>query len=145
MNFPRVAMAALAAWIVYLGVSYLVHGLLLTNVYRQHTAMRPAGDQMAILPIAFAFSLLGFFAFSYAYAKGYEGSGGTQEGLRFGVLVGILICTFSVVFEYMVWPVSGTLLVAWIVDYIVEFAIYGVIVGIVYKPHRPAARRTAGV
>jgi hypothetical protein len=145
MNFPRVALAAVAAWVVYLGISYVVHGLLLTDIYQQHTAMRPAAEQMAVLPIAFAFSLLGFFAFAYAYAKGYEGSNGPQEGLRFGVLVGILICTFSVVFEYMVWPMSGTLLVAWIVDYIVEFAIYGIIVGLVYKPQRTTSRRPAGV
>ena len=137
MNFPRVAMAALAAWVVYLGLSYLVHGLLLADIYAQHAGMRPPGEQQAILPFGLGFALVGFFAFSYAYAKGYEGSSGMQEGLRFGVLVGILICAFSTMFHYMAWPVSTSLFVAWLVDYIVEFAIYGVIVGTLYKPHRP--------
>ena len=137
MNFPRVAMAALAAWAVYLGLSYLVHGLLLADIYAQHADMRPPGEQQAILPFGLGFALVGFFAFSYAYAKGYEGSSGMQEGLRFGVLVGILICAFSTTFQYMAWPVSTSLFVAWLVDYIVEFAIYGVIVGTIYRPHRP--------
>ena len=140
MNFPRVAMAALAAWLVYLGVTYLVHGFLLADIYSQHTAMRPPAEQQTILPLGLAFALLGFFVFAYAYAKGYEGSSGMQEGLRFGVLVGLLICAFAITFEYMAWPVSTTLFVAWLVDYIVEFAIYGIIVGIVYKPHRPRVR-----
>jgi hypothetical protein len=143
MNFPRVAMAALSAWLIYLGVSFLVHNVLLADIYLQHaTHMRPRAAQMEILPIGLGVALVGFFAFAYAYAKGYEGGSGFQEGLRFGVLVGILICCFSIIFEYMVWPVSATLFFAWLVDYIVEFAIYGVIVGVVYKP-RAVARRSA--
>jgi hypothetical protein len=136
MNFPRVAMAALAAWAVYLGLSYLVHGLLLAEIYAEHASLRSAAEQQAILPFGLAAALVGFFAFAYAYAKGYEGSSGMQEGLRFGVLVGILICAFSITFQYMAWPVSNSLFVAWLVDYIVEFAVYGVIVGTIYKPHR---------
>ena len=86
---------------------------------------------------------MGFLAFAYTYAKGYEGSSGTQEGLRFGVLVGVLICCFRLIWDHMVWPVSLQLTAAWMVEYIVEFALYGVIVGLVYKPVPRAAR--AGV
>ena len=141
MNFPRVAMAAVAAWAMYLVLSYLVHGLLLADTYAQHAGMRSPADQQAILPFGLGFALIGFFAFAYAYAKGYEGSSGTQEGLRFGVLVGILICAFAITFQYMAWPVSTGLLAAWLVDYIVEFAIYGIIVGTVYKPRPRHASR----
>ena len=145
MNLPRVALAAVAAWVVYLGVSVLVHAVLLADLYQQHArAMRAQAEQMAILPFGFALALLGFFAFAYTYAKGYEGGSGAQEGLRFGVLVGLLICCFAIIFQYMVWPMSTSLLIAWFVDYIAEFAVYGAIVGLVYR-HRPALRRTATV
>jgi hypothetical protein len=139
MNFARVAMAAVASWIVYLGVSFLVHAVLLKDIYMQHAAsMRPEAEAGAILPIGFGFALVGFFAFAYAYAKGYEG-GGAQEGIRFGVLVGILLCCFSAIWDYMVWPISVTLAALWMVDFLVEFALYGLIVAMVYKPaHRPA-------
>ena len=126
MNLPRVAIAAVAAWVVYLGVSFVVHTVLLEDLYLQHLgAMRPDADQNAILPIGFLFALVGFFAFAYTYAKGYEGGSGAQEGLRFGVLVGILICCFRVIWDHMVWPVSLQLTAAWMVEYIVEFALYG--------------------
>src|SRR6188474_346591 len=141
MNLPRVAMAALAAWLVYLGLSYVVHGVLLADIYSQHAGMRPPDDQQTILPFGLAFALVGFFAFAYAYAKGYEGGNGLQEGLRFGVLVGIMLCTFGTIWEYMVWPVGRRLLAAWLIDYIVEFALYGIVVGLIYKPAALPARR----
>jgi hypothetical protein len=143
MNLPRVAIAAVVTWVVYLGVSFVVHTMLLTDIYVQHRAvMRPEDQANAILPVGFIFALVGFFAFAYAYAKGYEGGKGIQEGLRFGVIVGILLCCFGSIWEYMVWPVRGILLVAWMVDHIVEFAIYGMIVGLLYKPLATPARRT---
>jgi hypothetical protein len=135
MNFARVALAAVVSWVVYLGVSFVVHTMLLKDLYLSHlSAMRPEADQNAILPVGFVFALVGFFAFAYTYAKGYEGGSGTQEGLRFGVLVGILICCFRVIWDHMVWPVSLQLTTAWMVEYIVEFALYGIIVGAIYKP-----------
>jgi hypothetical protein len=135
MNFARVALAAVIAWVVYLGVSFVVHAVLLKDIYMQHaSAMRPEAEASAILPIGFAFALIGFFAFAYAYAKGYEGGSGAQEGLRFGVLIGIVLCCFGSIWDYMVWPVSPTLAALWMVDFLVEFALYGLIVGVVYKP-----------
>jgi hypothetical protein len=146
MNLARVATAALISWVVYMGISYLVHAVLLKDIYMQHAAaMRPETEASAILPIGFLFALVGFFAFAYAYAKGYEGGSGAQEGLRFGVLVGILICCFSTIWGYMVWPMSVQLAAAWMVDYIVEFALYGMIVGAVYKPAGRAARAGATI
>jgi hypothetical protein len=146
MNFPRVALAALVAWVAYLGISFLVHRVLLDDIYTQHASiMRSEPEQMSILPIGFGFALLGFFVFSYTYAKGYEGGNGRQEGLRFGVIVGILICSFATVFQYMVWPISSSLLIAWLIDNIVEFAIYGMIVGTLYKPLPAGSRRPAAI
>jgi hypothetical protein len=142
MNFPRVALAAVAAWVLYLGISFVVHSVLLRDTYMQYVQyMRPEAQASAILPIGFAFALVGFFAFSYTYAKGYEGGNGVQEGLRFGVLVGILLCAFGSIWDYMMWPIGARLLAAWLVDFIVEFAIYGMVVGSIYRPLTSAARR----
>lgn len=133
MNFGRVAAAALAAWVVYLGVSPLVNNVLLADLYAQHARVfRPQAEMNVALGLAAA--LAGFFVFAYAYAKGYEGGAGVVEGLRFGVVVGLLLAAFSVAWNYVVLPVSGALAAAWIVDVIVEMAIYGAVVGLVYRP-----------
>ncbi len=133
MNFGRVAAAAIAAWVVYLGVGPLVNNVLLADLYAQHARVfRPQAEMNVALGLAAA--LAGFFVFAYAYAKGYEGGAGVVEGLRFGVVVGLLLAAFSVAWNYVVLPVSGALAAAWIVDAIVEMAIYGAGVGLVYKP-----------
>jgi len=144
MNFTRVAMAALAAWVLYMVVGYLVHGVLLRDLYMEYAGvMRLEAEAQAILPVNFGVVLVGFFAFAYAYAKGYEGGNGLQEGLRFGVLVGIMLCTFGAIWQYMVWPAGRRLLAAWLIDYIVEFALYGIVVGLIYKPAAVSAKRVA--
>jgi hypothetical protein len=143
MNFKRVAFAALACWALYMCLSYVVHGVLLKPTYLRYVhMMRDDAQQASILPVGFAGALIGFFAFAYAYAHGYEGGNGIQEGLRFGVLVAIMICGFATVWEYMAWPMGPRLFAVWVVDYVVEFAIYGMLAGLIYKP-TSAGRRPA--
>lgn len=135
MNLPRVALAGLLAWLAFCVIGYLANAVLMRELYEAHAAyMRPEAESNARLPLAFAVSLVGFLAFAYAYAKGYEGGKGPQEGLRFGVLVSVLLIGFALAWEYMMYPLSRTFLLIRVVDAVLEFAIYGTIVGAVYKP-----------
>jgi hypothetical protein len=135
MNFARVAASALAAWAVSIPIGYVVNEILLKDLYVANAAaFRPEPAMMANMPLGMVSSLVGFLGFAYMYAKGYEGTKGTMEGLRFGVLVAILLSGFSLTWQYVLLPISGTLTAAWIVDAIVEFALYGAIVGAIYKP-----------
>jgi hypothetical protein len=43
----------------------------------------------------------------------------------------------------MIWPAGPRLLAAWLIDYIVEFALYGMVVGVIYKPLAASPRRAA--
>jgi hypothetical protein len=56
-------------------------------------------------------------------------------------LVAIMLCTFVAIWQYMIWPVGRGLLAAWLADYVVEFALYGIVVGVIYKPAAVPARR----
>lgn len=135
MNLSRVALAGFVAWVVFCIVGFVAHGVLMKDLYLAHASiMRPEADANVRLPLAFAVSLVGMLAFAYAYAKGYEGGKGVQEGLRFGVLVGVMLIAFVGVWDYMAYPLSRTFLFAQVVGYIVEFAICGVVVGAIYKP-----------
>ncbi len=142
MNLSRVALAGFVAWVAFCAIGFLAHAVVLNDLYAAHAAiMRPEADANARLIPAFALSLLGMLAFAYAYAKGYEGGKGIQEGLRYGVLVGVMLIAFVVIWDYMTYPLSRTLLFALVVDDIIEFAIYGMIVGTVYKPRASHAMR----
>ena len=134
MNLPRVAIAAVVAWIVSLGIGFVVNTVLLADLARANTPpMRPEADITGMLPMGFLFLLAGFFAFAYAYAKGYEGRNGVMEGIRFGVLVAVIITGFAGIWQYIVFPISGSMSAAIIVDTFVELPIYGAIVGALYR------------
>jgi hypothetical protein len=144
MNLARVAAAAVVAWIVSIVVGYVVNTYLFAGLNQANQAvMRPEADLMAKLPLGFVFLLLGFFAFAYMYAKGYEGGSGIVEGVRFGLCAGTLIVGFGVIWQYIVFPITGALAVATVIDSIVEAALYGAIVGAVYKPAGHVVRHAA--
>lgn len=135
MNFTRVGLAALAAWVVAMPVGYVVNEIILKGVFTANAAaLRPEVDVAANVPVGFAFMLAGFLVFAYAYAKGYEGGSGAVEGLRFGVLVGLMIDAFVVSWWWVTVPIDWTMGAAMMADYVVEMALYGAIVGAVYQP-----------
>ena len=146
MNFARIAAAAVVAWIVSIPVGYLINNVLLANIYRPNAAaMRPDAELMANLPLGFVFLLIGFFAFAYAYAKGYEGGHGVMEGVRFGVVVALIVTGFGLIWMYVQFPINASLTAAIIIDSIVELALYGGIVGAIYKPVALPAQKMAAV
>ena len=141
MNFPRIAMAALAAWVAAMVVGYLVNDFLLADFLAENqAAMRPEAELNARLPYGFMFLFIGYFAFAYVYAKGYEAGSGVMEGIRFGVLVAILVTCFGLIWQWIVFPITGTMAAVMIIDAVFEYALYGAIVGAIY---RPVQRNTA--
>ncbi len=139
MNFSRLALAAVSAWGASLVIGFGVNTWLMADIYQAHAQVfRPQAEMN--LPLGFGVQLMAFFAFAYMYAKGYEGTTGTQEGLRFGVLVGLLVIGFATAWSYVTLPVSGTMGIYWTVDVLLEMAIYGAIVGLVYRPRAVAPR-----
>lgn len=135
MNFARVAMAAVVAWVVSIPVGYVVNQILLKSVFVANAAaLRPERDIQANLPIAFGFMLVGFFVFAYAYAKGYEGSSDVAEGIRYGVIVALLIDCLAINWWWATVPINRTMVMATMIDYVAEYALYGAIVGAIYRP-----------
>lgn len=139
MNFPRLALAAISAWVLSIVVGFVVNAYLMDEIYQLHASVFRPEDEMN-LALGFGTQLLGFLAFAYMYAKGYEGTSGLQEGLRFGVLVGLLLIGFAITWSYVTLPVSRTMGAYWAVDVLLEMAIYGAVIGLIYRP-LPSARR----
>jgi hypothetical protein len=142
MNYARIVTAAVVAWVVSIGIGFLVNEVLLRDLMLANAAaMRPQEEMVAKLPLGYAFLLVGFLAFAYAYAKGYEGGHGPMEGVRFGVVVALVVIGFGVIWQYIVFPIGGAMAVAGVIDAIVELAIYGAIVGAIYRPAAAGAGR----
>jgi len=137
MNLTRVAVAAVAAWVAFLLVGTFVDTVMMDGLSSRRPGLGPDAAVGLVL------ALLGFLAFAYTYAKGYEGGQGPIEGLRFGVLVALMLVSFAVAWTHVA-PVAPSRAVGLALDYIVEFAVYGTLVGAIYKPSsRRAGRGTA--
>ena len=144
MNFPRIALAAVSAWIVSLAVGFFMNDFLLADLLAANqSAMRSEAELAVRLPVGLAFLLVGFFAFAYAFAKGYEGTDGVTEGVRFGVLVGLVVLGFANVWQWVVYPVTSGVLFAAVISSIVQMALYGAIVGWIYRPAGTAMEKAA--
>ena len=88
MDYKRIALAAVVAWVVDSAYGVIVWMKLLGGEFAKYPALfRPEADMNAHMPLAFAGSLLAMFALAAIYAKGYEGGKGVVEGIRASNLV----------------------------------------------------------
>ena len=136
MNFLRVGLAALAAWAVYLALGFLIHGVMLADLWtslQREGIARSSATADAMMPMGFALALPGALAFAYTYAKGYEGGPGLQEGLRFGVLVGLMLVAFGLTWNYVTFPLPLQYLASTAVATVIQFAAVGMVVGVIYR------------
>jgi len=141
VNLRRIAIAGVVAWAASIALGYLVNNIWLLRLYQANAwAYRRADEMAALLPVGFGLQLLAFLAFAWAYARGYDGEGsGVLEGVRFGVVVAIMIDGFAIVWNYVTEPIALRLGVAQLIAFVGQFGVYGAIVGAIYAP-TPAPR-----
>jgi putative flippase GtrA len=135
MNYPRIALAGFAAWLASIALGYVIHDIWLFRLYQANAwAFRRPGDIAELVPIGLAAQLLACFAFAIAYAKGYDGEGSRiGEGIRFGLIVSILVDGFAVVWNYVTEPIATRLGMLELVARVGEFGVYGALVGLIYR------------
>ena len=135
MNYPRIALAGLAAWLVSIALGYLINDIWLFRLYQANAwAFRRADDVGELVPIGLAAQLLACLAFAIAYAKGYEGDGSAiGEGIRYGLIVAVMVDGFAVVWNYVTQPIATRLGVLELVARVGEFGVYGAVVGLIYR------------
>jgi hypothetical protein len=143
VNFPRLALAALAAYAVNTAYGLVVYGVLMADQFAADPRVFRGGAG-APLTAGLAASIVGAFVLAYVYAKGYEGSRGSHEGLRFGTLIGLLLVSEGVVWNHVAFRVPASFTLALGLAVLVQYIIVGVVLGLVYRPGRvPAPRRRA--
>ena len=135
MNYGRIALAAVAAWIVSIGLGYLINNVWLLRLYQANAwAFRRTEQITPLLPLGFGLQLLAFGAFAYAYARGYHGTGSRiGEGVRYGLVIAIMIDGFAIVWNYVTEPIALRLGILQLIEHVGEFGVYGAIVGLIYR------------
>ena len=156
MNTKRFWMAVIAVFIVALAYEFLVHGVILSGLYKPYTLvyghydphqpavfLPPSGFGRAYLwlfhiAIYIAQFLFALF-FTYIFTRGVEGKSWLGEGFRYGVLVWGLAILPSNVGMYSWSQTPGKILMWWIIFGLIECVILGWVCAAVYKKEPAAA------
>jgi hypothetical protein len=135
MDYKRLSIAAVVAWIVDSIYGYLVYGVMMREEFAKYPAVfRPEEALDANLPLLLGGTLLGLLAMTYIYAKGYEGGSGLQEGLRFGIVLGIFMFGMVSIGSYVVYNFGRRLAFYLAVAGFIETIIDGIVIGMLYRP-----------
>lgn len=142
MNYGRLALAAVAATVVDGVYGFLVYGNIISGEFARYPAIyRSSEVQTGYLPMMFVGILFAMLVASYLYAKGYEGGNGLQEGMRFGVLVGLVMVGYVAGVNYAIMNIGKRMALYYALAGLVEWVVVGITIGFVYRPVQPAAAK----
>jgi len=135
VNYTRIALAAIAATVVDMIYGFIVYSMALASEVSMYGGIfRPIEEVNANLPWLIIGLVLAMFATSYVYAKGYEAGSRVQQGLRFGMIIGLLIVGYVAIGNYVVMRIGKRLAVYMGAAALGEWIVIGLTVGLVYKP-----------
>ncbi|MGA2096848.1 MAG: hypothetical protein ABSH39_11150 [Candidatus Acidiferrum sp.] len=141
MNFGRIALAGLGAFLIYFVIGGLAFGLLPSlkdeflkypSVYRSEDAMK------SVMPAGMAAMFIAILALAVIYARLYRGGSGLTEGATFGALIGIFAIGSFVVHNFVNLNIGLKLTIQQSVAYFIEWLAVGIVIGLIYKPIVPA-------
>ena len=135
MNLKRWLQATVAAFVVIFAVEFVVHHFWLSDFYHAHAEWwRPEAEMQSMMPLMLLSQLAFAALLALVYTRGYEqGKGGLGQGLRFGLLVGLLLMLPYSLMHYVVYPYPASLIVSWFVGGLVETVLAGMVIGAIYK------------
>jgi hypothetical protein len=136
MNFTRIGLAALGAFVAYFVLGGLTFAL---SSFREEFLKYPAvyrakEGQLSQMPAGMAFMFLAMVALAVIYSLMYRGGSGVAEGARFGALIAIFFVSTFVVHNYVNLNIGLKLTLQQAVAYSVEWIVVGTIIGLIYKP-----------
>ena len=104
----KFALAWLAVFVVWMGGSFVVHGVLLHDDYAKLTNLfRPEADAQQYMPLMVLAHVLLSGALVWIYARGVEAKPWLPQGIRFGVAVALLTIVPTYLIYYVVQPMPG--------------------------------------
>lgn len=133
MNIKRFLAGGFAIFIIFQICDFIIHGFLLGDVYMSMTNIwRP--DMMSYMWIMYLSSFIFSFLVMYVFIKGYEDRG-VLEGVRFGILIGLLTNGAGAFYQYAVYPLPFSLIIQWFGYGLIEFILAGIAASLIYKPN----------
>jgi len=130
MNWKKIAIATVALTVVWFVMDFVIHGVLLMNLYKESAHFwRPMEEMNPI--IGAACTLVFAFLFTMFYVSVVRPKN-LSTGLKFGIWLGLL-WGVSMGGMYMFMPIPLMLAIGWFSATLVESVVGGVVVGYLTK------------
>jgi len=130
MNMKKCALAALAGFAVMFSISGLWYLVIMGNFYStQFAEVNRPDDNMLWIVIGY---IVAAILLAFIYPIGYKGGDPVKEGLRFGILIGLIMTLpmALILFGVYKFPLTGSLVNT--IYQVVEKSIGGIVIGLVY-------------
>jgi hypothetical protein len=134
MNTKRWLLASVAVVVVIGVLEFLIHGVLLSDMYKQTASVWRSEAEMQKMMWVFWAGILVFAPFFVLiYVKGHEkGKPALGQGFRYGLYVGAMLSVMHSFGWYVLLPIPLALAFYWFLAILVEFIAAGVAAGMVY-------------
>jgi hypothetical protein len=132
MNIKRFLAGGLAIFAVFQICDFIIHNLILMEVYASMTNVwRP--EMMSYMWIMFLCSFVFSYLMMFVFVKGYEDRG-LLEGVRFGIIIGLMTNITGAFYQYAVYPLPFSLVLQWAGYGLIEFILAGLAAAAIYRP-----------
>ena len=139
MNFARIALAALGAFVMYFFLGFVTFTMpWLKNEFSKYPAVYRSQEGIRrVMPAGMAAMFIAMLVLALLFAMLYQGGSGLLEGARFGMLVGVYaVCSF-VIHNYVNLNIGLKLTLQQAAAYFVEWTAVGIVIGLIYRPITP--------
>jgi hypothetical protein len=137
MNWTRIALAALGAFVAYFvvgGLLFAVLPWLKTEFMKYPAVYRSQEGIKSVMPAGMAAMFVSMVVLAVIYAMIYRGGAGVMEGARFGALIGVFAMGAFTVHNFVNLNIGLKLTVGQSVAYFVEWVMVGIVIGVIYRP-----------
>lgn len=131
VNSKKFFLAVAAVFVVREVLGYVIHAVLLTPYYQETYSLWRLPEEIN-MGLVYLVGLVWSLLFTYIFTKGYEGKG-PMEGIRYGLLVGLLISVPAAFGTYAVQPITLALAIGWSIYGTVQVVACGLAAALVYQ------------
>lgn len=138
MNYLRLALAAIAALMVFFAWGFLTEGWLLRNDFAPSAALYRTSDvQMKYMPLGLVSVLVALLAAVVLYAGWCGATSGAMRGLQFGVIMGVFVACIHPISNLITMNMDAKLGLEIAASNTLGWVLAGMVIGLVYKPLAP--------
>jgi len=136
MNGKKCLLSAIAVVAILFATDFVIHGMILKESYAATAALwRPMEEMHGLTWTTYALYAVNGLVLPYLYYKGVEaGKAPLGQGLRFGLLIGLMMASGWSLGTYFMVPMPGSLAATWFVAGMIQFALVGLALGAIIKP-----------